>query len=336
MATLQDVDLFVVQQGDTVYKVTTDTISKKIRSAIDPVNDVPVATDSTVGVVKPGDNLTVTGDGTLNAVIPTGMNIKGMYDPAGDAPAAVAGDLYTMSADGTLNATWGALEDQVVKTNDAVIFSDDSAWEYLGAIFGGGVVSLSGAAPITVTGSAETPVVSITAAATDAAGSMSAADKTKLDGIAAGAQIGTVTSVDVVASRGLEVTNKTTTPVLELHTATKTQIGTVTFADSAAITNGTALRAVGADDLKVVADQVATLEAIEQVSVEAGTHTTVSESSGVYTVDVKPALTSQPGVIQIASGAEIIAGTDTAKAVTPAGLAANYVPQDFSSLDTLP
>lgn len=336
MATLQDIDLFVVQQGDTVYKVTTDTISKKIRSAIDPVADVPAATSTTVGVVKPGDNLTVTGDGTLNAVIPTGMNIKGMYDPAGDAPAAVAGDLYTMSADGTLNATWGALEDQVVKTNDAVIFSDDSAWEYLGAIFGGGVVSLSGAAPITVTGNAETPVVGITAATDSAAGSMSSTDKAKLDGIAAGAQIGTVTSVDVIAGRGLEVTNKTTTPVLELHSATKTEIGTVTFADSAAISNGTALKAVGADDLKVVADKVTALEGIEQVSVEAGDYTTVSESSGVYTVGVQTAMTTQPGVIQIASGAEVIAGTDTAKAVTPAALAAHYVPTDFSGLDTLP
>ena len=336
MATLQDIDLFVVQQGDTVYKVTTDTISKKIRSAIDPVNDVPVATDSTVGVVKPGDNLTVTGDGTLNAVIPTGMNIKGMYDPSQDAPAAVAGDLYTMSSDGTLNATWGALEDQVVKTNDAVIFSDDSAWEYLGAIFGGGVVSLSGAAPITVSGNAETPVVGITAATDSVAGSMSSTDKAKLDGIAAGAQIGTVTEVQVVAGRGLEVNNATTTPALELHTATKTEVGTVTFADAAAITNGTTLRAVGADDLKVVADKVATLEAIEQVSVEAGDYTTVSESSGVYTVGVQTAMSTRLGVIQIASGAEVIAGTDTSKAVTPAAVAGHYVPKDFSGLDTLP
>ena len=336
MATLQDADLFVVQQGNTVYKVSTDTISKKIRSSIDPVADVPVATDSTVGVVKPGDNLTVTGDGTLNAVIPTGMNIKGMYDPSSDAPAAVAGDLYTMSSDGTLNASWGALEDQVVKTNDAVIYSDDGAWEYLGAIFGGGVVSLSGSAPIVVSGNAETPVVSITAAATDAAGSMSAADKTKLDGIAAGAQTGTVTSVDVISGRGIDVTNKTTTPVLELHTATKAVLGTVMFADAAAITNGTTLKAVGADDLKVVADKVATLEAIEQVSVEAGTHTEVTESAGVFTVDVKTAKTTEAGVIEIATGDEIIAGTDTAKAMTPAGTAAHYVPKDFSGLDPLP
>ena len=188
MATLQDADLFVVQQGATVYKVSTDTISKKIRSSIDPAADVPVATDSTVGVVKPGDNLTVTGDGTLNAVIPTGMNIKGMFDPDSDAPNAVAGDLYTMSKNGTLNSTWGSLNNQVVNTNDAVIYTDSNDWDYLGAIFGGGVVSLSGSAPITVTGPAETPVVSIIPAAGDADGSMSKEDKTKLDGIAAGAE----------------------------------------------------------------------------------------------------------------------------------------------------
>ena len=335
MATLQDADLFVVQQGATVYKVSTDTISKKIRGSIDPT-DIPFATDSIAGIVKPGDNLTVTGDGTLNAVIPTGMNIKGMYDPSQDAPNAVAGDLYTMSSDGTLNASWGALEDQVVKTNDAVIYSDDGQWEYLGAIFGGGVVSMTGSAPITVTGSAETPVIGITPAATDAAGSMSAADKTKLEGIAAGADVGTVTSVDVISGRGLAITNKTTTPVIELTTATKAVIGSVMFADAAAITNGTTLKAVGADDLKVVADKVATLEAIEQVSVAAGDHTTVSESSGVFTVDVKTAKTTEAGVIEIATGDEIAAGTDTAKAMTPAGTAAHYVPKDFSGLDPLP
>ena len=336
MATLQDIDLFVVQQGDTVYKVTTDTISKKIRSAIDPAADVPVATASKVGVVKPGDNLTVTGDGTLNAVIPTGMNIKGMYDPDSDAPNAVAGDLYTMLKNGSLNSTWGALNGQSVSTNDAVIYTDDGDWDYLGAIFGGGVVSLSGSSPITVTGSAETPVVGITPAAGDADGSMSKEDKTKLDGIAAGAQIGTVTSVNVVDGRGIEVTNKSTTPTLELHTATKTVLGTAMFADNDAITNGTALRAVGADNLKVVPDKVTTLEAIEQVSVAAGTYTTVSEISGVYTVDVQTAMTTQAGVIQIATGDEIAAGTDTAKAVTAAGVASNYVPKDFSGLDTLP
>lgn len=59
---------------------------------------------------------------------------------------------------------------------------------------GGGVTAVTGTAPITSSGGA-TPDIGITAATTSAAGSMSAADKTKLDGIAAGAQVGTVTNV---------------------------------------------------------------------------------------------------------------------------------------------
>ena len=51
---------------------------------------------------------------------------------------------------------------------------------------GGGVSSVSGTAPITSTGGA-TPAIGITAATSGAAGSMSAADKSKLDGIEAGA-----------------------------------------------------------------------------------------------------------------------------------------------------
>jgi len=47
---------------------------------------------------------------------------------------------------------------------------------------GGGVTAVTGTAPITSTGGA-TPDIGITAATTSAAGSMSAADKTKLDGI---------------------------------------------------------------------------------------------------------------------------------------------------------
>ncbi len=57
-----------------------------------------------------------------------------------------------------------------------------------------GVTDVTATAPITSSGGG-TPDIGITAATTSAAGSMSAADKTKLDGIAAGAQTGTVTEV---------------------------------------------------------------------------------------------------------------------------------------------
>ena len=53
---------------------------------------------------------------------------------------------------------------------------------------GGGVASVTGTAPIVSSGGTN-PAISITAATTSAAGSMSASDKTKLDGIAAGAEV---------------------------------------------------------------------------------------------------------------------------------------------------
>lgn len=51
----------------------------------------------------------------------------------------------------------------------------------------GAITSISGTAPISVTGSGESRTVSISAASTSAAGSMSSSDKTKLNGIASNA-----------------------------------------------------------------------------------------------------------------------------------------------------
>jgi len=61
----------------------------------------------------------------------------------------------------------------------------------------GTVTSVTGSAPIVSTGGS-TPVISVAAATTSSPGVMSAADKAKLDGIAAGAQVNAVASVDGV------------------------------------------------------------------------------------------------------------------------------------------
>ena len=75
------------------------------------------------------------------------------------------------------------------------------------------VTSVTGTAPIASSGGA-TPAISISAATTLAAGSMSSADKTKLDGVATGAtaNTGTVTSVATSGSiNGLTLTGGTIT-----------------------------------------------------------------------------------------------------------------------------
>lgn len=76
-----------------------------------------------------------------------------------------------------------------------------------------GVTSVSGTAPIVSSGG-NTPAISISAATTGAAGSMSAADKSKLDGIASGAtaNTGTVTSVSGTGTvSGLSLSGSVTT-----------------------------------------------------------------------------------------------------------------------------
>lgn len=83
----------------------------------------------------------------------------------------------------------------------------------------GQVTNVTGVSPINSSGGA-TPAISISAATDSAPGSMSAADKTKLDGIAAGAtaNAGTVTAVTVTSANGVSasVANQGTTPQLTI------------------------------------------------------------------------------------------------------------------------
>lgn len=101
------------------------------------------------------------------------------------------------------------------------INAGNTAWEaYAPAT--GTVTGVTGTAPIVSSGGAA-PAISISAATTGAAGSMSAADKTKLDGVATGAtaNTGTVTSASVVTANGFAgtVATATTTPAITLTTS---------------------------------------------------------------------------------------------------------------------
>jgi hypothetical protein len=76
----------------------------------------------------------------------------------------------------------------------------------------GTVTGVTGTAPIVSSGGTA-PAISISAATQSAAGSMSSADKTKLDGIATGAtaNTGTVTSVGITAGTGISVSGSPVT-----------------------------------------------------------------------------------------------------------------------------
>lgn len=75
------------------------------------------------------------------------------------------------------------------------------------------------------------------------------------------------------------------------------------------------------NELDFVVD-TATASAIGRARVAAGDGIDVSVSSGVFTVSGETASTSNKGIVELATAGEALAGTDSTRAVTPAGLAA--------------
>lgn len=94
-----------------------------------------------------------------------------------------------------------------------------------------GVTAVSGTAPIVSSGGA-TPAISISAATSGAAGSMSAADKSKLDGIASGAQVNVATNIaeGTRTTTGVPITSSTGTSAT-LSPATTLLAGVMSAAD---------------------------------------------------------------------------------------------------------
>lgn len=95
-----------------------------------------------------------------------------------------------------------------------------------------GVSAVTGTAPIVSSGGA-TPSISILAATTSAPGSMSATDKAKLDGIAAGAQVNVATNLGYSAAASSGTVSSSTGNNATLPAATTSLAGLLTAADKA-------------------------------------------------------------------------------------------------------
>ena len=340
---LSPTDLLVTQRGATVYKVTADALSTSIRNDID-ASDLPIATASTLGAIKVGANLSIDpSSGVLEAVLPQAISFKGDLDPADPAPSASPGDAFIVNADNSFDASFLNIAGQPGSVGDVVIYEGNAGheWDLVKGLFGVGVISVKGADPIEVDSSdAANPVVTIKAA-DDAGqdGTMSSADKAKLDAIQPGADIGTVT--EVLGLGAISVSNSTTTPEISVATSTSALLGVVRLADATAISLGTSERVVDASQLKVVSDDLASLDLkVDNLSLytflaDDPIEVSVDASDNV-THSIKDATETQKGALRFATDAEAKSGLSDSIAVSALNGFNAYVPRDFSRLNDLP
>lgn len=140
-----------------------------------------------VKTITTGSNQTATFDGPNIWVITTTGNIT--LTPTNTFPHSHTIRVYHPSGSHTLHFDPSGLNYDVAAGKSVTFGYDGSAWSVIG-LSGSGVgtvTSIATTAPITGGTITTTGTIGISAATTSAAGSMSAADKTKLDGIAAGA-----------------------------------------------------------------------------------------------------------------------------------------------------
>jgi len=123
---------------------------------------------------------------------------------------------------------------------------DGATWVAAGG-GGGGVTGVSGTAPIVSSGGAA-PAISITPATTSAAGSLSAADKVKIDALPA-----TIVS-SVTGTAPIVVATGTTTPAISINAATTSLPGSVQLANLAASQAGTSATLVSTPAFSVPKD----------------------------------------------------------------------------------
>jgi len=146
-------------------------------------------------------------------------------DPSGAATTAVSthvglSDPHTQYAlESTIGAAGG-----IVPLNASTKI--DNTYMPASGVGSGTVTSVSGSAPISVANGTTTPSISISEATTSVAGTMSASDKSKLNGISAGASVSSVSGTAPIS-----VANGTSTPAISISAATTSAAGSMSSAD---------------------------------------------------------------------------------------------------------
>jgi len=232
-------DLLLVQRGSTPYKTTAEDLASFTNTEIElgKDKDIPIASASQLGVIKVGDNLEISEDGTLSAEIPAGLYYKGIWTDADTVPSPrVTGDFYIWDgADATLNNTdWGSANSEAVTEGDRLFFSNND-WAVISGGGGGGLTQITGTAPVVVSAVSDGEQdVSMPKASASVDGYMPKEAFSKLDGIDPGANaninptqayVGSDTNGTLTLSPGGDTTT--------IPAATDSTAGLMTAADKA-------------------------------------------------------------------------------------------------------
>jgi len=233
---VSDTDLLLVQRGTVPYKTTADALASYSNTKIElgDGKDIPIASAVQLGVIKVGTNLDIEADGTLNAVIPAGVEYMGPWGTLDTPPTATTSGQFWIwnGGDGTLNnALWGAANGSAVSDNDRLLY-DGTSFDILPAGAGGGLTEITGTAPIVVSAVNDGEQdVSLPASAADQDGYMSKEDKAKLDAIEAGAGVNVDPSqVYAAAATNGSLTLSPGGDVTTIPAATSTEAGLMTNA----------------------------------------------------------------------------------------------------------
>ena len=280
-------------------------------------------TTATLAVTKSGGTQTDMGEFSLST--------KTLTSTITDVLPLEAGDVLKVSVNHQPTYVWVSYVENVVsvagqsidilvdvdttgKANGNVLTWDSTAgqWE-AAAPTAAGVTSVSGTAPIVSSGGA-TPAISITAATTSAAGSMSAADKTKLDGITAGAAVASVTGTAPIVSSG------GTSPAISITAATTSAAGSMSAADKTKLDGIAAGAEVNVNaDWNAVSGDAQILNKPTIVSSVTGTAPISSSGGTTPDISIAPATTGAAGSMSasdkakldgIAAGAEVNVNAD--------------------------
>jgi hypothetical protein len=320
MANVYDTDVTTITATSTYTTVFTAAASTTLVRAIRIVHDSG-STTATLALTKSGGSRQDMGEFTLSS--------KTLTNTITEVLPLSAGDVLEVKATHQPTRVWVSFVENVAsiagqsidvltdvdttgKANGNVLTWDSTAaqWE---AAAPAGITSVTGTAPIVSSGGA-TPAISITAATTSAAGSMSAADKTKLDGITAGAAVATVTGTAPIVSSG------GTSPAISITAATTSADGSMSSADKTKLDGIAAGAEVNVNaDWNAVSGDAQILNKPTIVSSVTGTAPISSSGGTTPDISIAPATTGAAGSMSasdkakldgIAAGAEVNVNAD--------------------------